>query len=303
MRFPPVPGHPIQAEELCIQVLGVAQDAGHPQAGCSDSCCAAAWADPSLGHAIASLAVLDPQSTRAWMIDATPDFPRQLRVMEDALTGFRGRDLDGIILTHGHIGHYAGLVHLGREAMGSNRIAVHAMPRLRRFLQESGPWELLVRLQNIDLLPLEGPEPIQLTEQVTIEAFGVPHRGEYTETVGIVVQGPGRSVLYLPDVDQWDRWQSPIEDRIAAVDVAYLDGTFFTDEELGGRSIEEVPHPRVVDSIQRFSSLPSEERDKIRFIHFNHSNPLLRSGSAAEQLVLDAGMHLAREGERVSLTG
>lgn len=303
MIYPPNSSVPVQADDLCIQVLGVAQDAGHPQAGCSQACCAAAWADPALGHAISSLAILDPACGRGWMIDATPDFPRQLRAMEEALPGFSGRALDGIVLTHGHIGHYAGLVHLGREGMGSDRVPVHTMPRMRRFLAESGPWELLVRLQNIQLFPIEESRPIRLTEQISIDAFCVPHRGEYTETAGLVVHGPSRSVLYLPDVDQWERWSCPVEDRIAAVDVAYLDGTFFTDDELGGRSIDEVPHPRVADSIERFAALPPEERDKIRFIHFNHSNPLLRAGSAAQQQVLDAGMHLAQEGERVSLMG
>ena len=74
----------------------------------------------------------------------------------------------------------------------------------------------------------------------------VPHRDEYTETVGFWIQGPNRSALFIPDIDKWERWDSlgtAIEDWIAKVDVAYLDGTFLEEGEIPGRAIEEIPHP------------------------------------------------------------
>lgn len=284
-----------------VQVLGVAQDGGHPQPGCSAPCCAPAWSDPTRGHQIASLAILDPLEGKRWMVDASPDFPRQLRAMDEALAPQGKPDLAGIILTHAHIGHYAGLMFLGREAIGSQGVPVLAMPRLRSFLETSGPWSQLARLENIELRPLEGDGPLPLSSRIAVESFRVPHRGEYSETVGVIIHGPERAVLYLPDVDRWDRWKVPVEDFIARVDVAYLDATFFTDDELQGRSIDEVPHPRVQQSIDRFSSLPEPERAKIRFIHFNHTNPLLQPDSKEHRIVEAAGMACALEGERVSL--
>jgi len=232
------------------------------------------------------------------MVDASPDFPSQLRAMDEALPRGEKSGLDGIVLTHAHIGHYAGLMYLGREAMGTRETPVYAMPRLRRFLESSGPWDLLVRLKNIQIRPYPEGERLVLSERIAVSVFPVPHRGEYSETVGVVIHGPSRSALYLPDVDQWERWSTPIEEWIASVDVAYLDGTFFRDDELGGRSIDEVPHPRVEQSLERFAALPEAQRSKIRFIHFNHTNPLLLPGAEEAEVVRRSGMALAVEGEQ-----
>ncbi|MCS5685903.1 MAG: hypothetical protein NZ654_11720, partial [Acidimicrobiales bacterium] len=84
-----------------------------------------------------------------------------------------------------------------------------------------------------------------------------------------------------------------------SVDVAYLGGPFFRDDELGGRSIDEVPHPRVEQSLERFAALPEAERSKIRFIHFNHTNPLLRRDAEERELVRRSGMALGVEGEQI----
>ena len=70
----------------------------------------------------------------------------------------------------------------------------------------------------------------------------IPHRDEYSETVGFVIRGPDRSALFLPDIDKWDRWERKIADVLADADVAYLDGTFFADGELLGRDMSKIPH-------------------------------------------------------------
>ncbi len=279
-------------------LLGVAQDAGHPQAGCKRSCCAAAWENPNLGHRVVSLGVLDPVSNQRWLIDASPDFPRQFMALDKAQPADGAPVLDGIFLTHGHIGHYTGLLHLGREVMGTREVPVHVMPRMEEFLRRFGPWEQLVRLGNVTLMGLEAGKEVRLNERIRIEAFSVPHRDEYTETVGFIVSGPTQRVLYLPDIDKWERWERSIEELIAGVDRAYVDGTFFDGKELPGRDMAEIPHPFVVESLSRFASLSERERDKIRFIHFNHTNPLLQASSDSAERVRAAGMHVAQEAER-----
>ncbi len=284
-----------------VQILGVAQDAGHPQAGCYRPCCKAAWEDPALAHRIASLAILDPEAGQRWIIDASPDFPAQLRDLEHADGRASSSGPDGILLTHGHIGHYTGLMYLGREAMGAQRVPVYAMPRMQAFLEKSGPWELLSRLDNVSMKTLTPGEAVVLNERIQVRPIAIPHRGEYTETVGFIVRGPHRSVLYMPDIDKWERWGTRIEDVIAQVDRAYVDGTFFADGEIPGRSMAEIPHPFVVESIHRLSALPAAERDKVHFTHLNHTNPLLQPGSAASTQVREAGMHVAQEGERFGL--
>lgn len=293
-----------------VVVLGIAQDGGKPQAGCLKDCCAAARRFPSLRNRVTCLAIVDPQSRERWLIDATPDFPEQLQMLDDYAPpreGVPAPALDGILLTHGHIGHYTGLMHLGREVIGAKETPVHAMPRMQAFLEGNGPWDQLVKLKNITIRPLTADAPVQLNARIKVTPFLVPHRDEYTETVGFRIDGPSRSIVFIPDIDKWEKWDAGgaaghrIEDVIADVDVAYLDGTFNADGELPGRSMAEVPHPFIVESMQRFAPLPEHERSKIRFIHLNHTNPALRDGGDEQRRIQQAGFDVAREGERQPL--
>ena len=283
-------------ENPFVVVLGIAQDGGYPQAGCNRPDCVAAWSDPGLRRHVASLAIVDPGSNERWIIDATPDFPAQLRMLDEVAPG----PVPAVLLTHAHIGHYAGLVHLGREVMGSRGVAVHAMPRMRSFLERNGPWDQLVRLNNIALRTLHDGESVALNGRISVTPLQVPHRDEYSETVGFVVRGPARSILWLPDIDKWEKWPTRIESVIAGVDVAYVDGTFFSETELPGRNLSEIPHPTIEESMGRFAALPDSERRKVRFMHFNQSNPVLRDESTV-RLIEERGFHVARERERNAL--
>ncbi len=284
-----------------VVVLGVAQDAGYPQAGCRRACCRPAWSDPGRRRHPVSLALVDPASSRRWLLDASPDLPEQLQALDALAPVDASPGLAGIFLTHAHVGHYAGLMHLGREVMGARQVPVHTMPRLANFLQGSGPWSQLVELGNIRLERMDDDRPVQLGPRLRVTPFLVPHRDEYSETVGFRIDGPERSVLYLPDIDKWERWDTPIESLLEDVDVAYVDGSFFADGELPGRDMQEIPHPFVVESMARWSGLPQEVRRRVRFLHMNHTNPLLDPASDASQQVREAGFGVARQGETVPL--
>jgi len=284
-----------------VVVLGIAQDGGYPQAGCRKKCCARAWADPSRRRHVASLAIVDPESRKRWLIDATPDFREQLKALDSLAPAPSGPVLEGILLTHAHVGHYAGLMDLGREVMGASGVPVYAMPRMRKFLKSSGPWDQLVRLGNIEPRPLAAGKATRLNGRITVTPLQVPHRDEYSETVGFRVQGPGGSVLYLPDIDKWEKWSTRLETILAGVDVAYLDGTFYDGGELPGRSVSEIPHPFMTETMARLSALPEELRARVRFIHLNHTNPALDPGSDAARRLLEAGLAVAREGERAGI--
>ncbi len=284
-----------------VIVLGIAQDGGFPQTGCTKDCCKEAWSDPSKRRHVSCLAVVDPTSQQRWIIDATPDFKDQLRMLDRVAPANSNRLLTGIFLTHGHIGHYTGLMHLGHEAMGAKNVPVYVMPRMGEFLSTNGPWDQLVRYENIELRRMVADQPIQLNERLSVTPFRVPHREEYSEVVGYRIDGPNRSVLFIPDIDKWERWDRSIEDLIAQVDVAYLDGTFYAEGELPNRNMADIPHPFIAESMQRFESLPAQEKAKSRFIHLNHTNPALQAGSAAREAVTDAGFSVAGELERVGL--
>jgi pyrroloquinoline quinone biosynthesis protein B len=274
-------------------VLGIAQDGGIPQAGCRKSCCTS-----GRHERVASLGVVDPASHRWWLIDATPDFPSQLAAMAAEAPAC---SLAGIFLTHAHIGHYTGLMHLGREAMGTHGMPVWAMLRMRDFLTANGPWGQLVTLANIELRPLAADSTIALGDSLRVTPFRVPHRDEYSETVGFRIDGPRGAVVYLPDIDKWERWDRRIEDVVAGASAAYLDGTFFDAAELPGRDMSEIPHPLIVESLSRFATLPAAERKHIQFIHLNHTNRAGIAGTAERKRVEAAGCGVATAGERTAL--
>lgn len=284
-----------------VMVLGTAQDAGFPQAGCKKPCCAEAWGDPKARRFATSLAVVDPKTKQRWLFDCSPDFREQLRLLDTRSQARDGETLSGIFLTHAHIGHYAGMIHLGREVMGSSAIPVHGMPRMRAFLTNNGPWSQLVSLKNIELRPLTDGTTVRLNDRLTVTPLQVPHRDEFSETVGFIIRGPSKSVLFLPDIDKWSKWKTRIESVLAKVDLAYLDGTFYANGEIPGRDMSLIPHPFIEESLARFAKLPASERTKVRFIHLNHTNPALRQDSAAARTIRSAGSHLAKQGERQEL--
>ncbi|MFP6882038.1 MAG: MBL fold metallo-hydrolase [Roseibacillus sp.] len=289
------------ADAPFMVVLGIAQDAGYPQAGCRKECCASAWAEVSRRRHTVTVAIVDPKTRQRWFLDCSPDFREQLRELNRIAAPDKFPGIDGIFPTHAHMGHYTGLLHLGREVMGTQGVPVYVMPRMRTFLETNGPWEQLVELKNIALRNLADGVTVKLNDRLSLTPMLVPHRDEYSETVGFRVTGPDRSILYLPDIDKWTRWKTKIEEVLQTVEVAYLDGTFFADGELPGRDMSKIPHPFIAESIERFSKLDASERAKVRFLHLNHTNPALDPESDAAKAIEKAGHHVAKQGERVGL--
>jgi pyrroloquinoline quinone biosynthesis protein B len=296
-----VPDAQLPQDRPLLIVLGIAQDGGAPQAGCLRPCCADAWSDPTLRHDRTCLALVDPRRPSRWLFECTPDFPAQLHLLNRYMPPQVTPDLAGIFLTHAHIGHYTGLMYLGRESIGASGIPVHAMPRMREFLTRNGPWNQLVRLKNIELRPLEADRPVQLGADLHVTPLVVPHRDEFSETVAFRIKGPSRTALFLPDIDKWDRWERPINDVIASVDVAFVDGCFFSEGELPGRDMSQIPHPTIRESMRLMSVLGAEHRNKVHFIHLNHTNPALRPDSEASREIAHAGFRVARKGDIITL--
>lgn len=284
-----------------LVVLGVAQDGGVPQAGSPDH---PGWSDPSRRRLVSSLGLVDPLSGERWMFDATPDFRRQLRLLDEAHAVEARPGLWGVFLTHAHIGHYTGLMFLGHESMGATGVPVYAMPRMREFLETNGPWSQLVAYGNVELRTLEAGVPVRLNGRIAVTPLLVPHRQEFSEVVGFRIDGPERSVLFLPDIDGWEEWDEAgtrIEEILRDVDVAYVDATFYADGEIPGRDMSGFPHPFIVHTMDRLASLPLEVRGRVRFIHLNHTNPALWAGSEARRAIEARGFHVAEPLERQRL--
>jgi pyrroloquinoline quinone biosynthesis protein B len=276
-----------------ILVLGNAQDAGYPQIACKKDCCQRVYDNYINKRLVSSIALVDPISNESWIFDATPDFTEQTKMLSKHLND--GKNMpDGIFLTHGHIGHYPGLIFLGREALNANKMPVYAMPRMHKYLTENGPWSQLVQLNNISLKELRKDSTYVLNSRVSVMPIEVPHRDEFTETVGYIIQNMNNKALFIPDIDKWEKWDRSIVDYLKEVDIALLDATFFKNGEIN-RDINEVPHPFVVESMKLFENLAPKDKAKVHFIHFNHTNPLLIEGSEAQKIILKNGFNIARQ--------
>ncbi len=258
-------------------LLGSAQDGGVPQAGCYCTYCAPARADPTRRKWVVCLGLVDQATHQSWLIDATPDLREQLHALHSLVPDC---PLAGIVLTHAHIGHYTGLIHLGREAWNVQGLPVYASPRMANFLRENGPWSQLVALGNIRLRLLTPAREVQLNPNLRLTPALVPHRDELSDTLAFLVRGPARQLFYCPDIDTWDRWEHDLRRFVAEMDVALLDGTFFRADEFAGRDLSQIPHPLVTDTAEQLVGVDCD----VRLVHLNHSNPLHRAGPERDWL-------------------
>jgi pyrroloquinoline quinone biosynthesis protein B len=276
-----------------LVVLGVAQDAGFPQIGAVKEF-EAVEKSSNLKQRVVSLGIVDLKAKQKFLIEATPDLPAQLFALNRFLPN-QNTLPDGIFLTHGHIGHYTGLMYLGREAIGANGVTIYAMPRMEKFLTDNAPWSQLVMLKNIKLQPISAESEIALNASLKIRPFLVPHRDEFTETVGFEITGEHKKVIFIPDIDKWSKWQKNLIEVVKGADYVFLDATFYRNGEIA-RDMSEVPHPFVEETVSLLKNLPAKERAKVYFIHFNHTNPLMRKNSAERSEVLRQGFKIADEG-------
>ena len=282
------------SDEVVLKVLGTIQDGGIPHMGCSKECCTNYFENKSIRIGVSSIGVSNFKYETNYIVDATPDVNFQLQ----ALIGNTNpsEKLDGIFLTHAHMGHYAGLLNFGRESLNSNNIPVYLMPKFFDFISNNGPWDQLVSLNNIKLQRIYNNEKVILHNNLSFTPILVPHRDEYSETVGYIIEGNRKRALYIPDIDKWAKWNISITEMIKNVDYAFLDGTFFDEKEINNRDISEIPHPFIIESLELFNNLENIDKAKVYFIHLNHTNPVLNKNSEEYKRVILSGFKVAEPG-------
>ena len=288
-RLMAAPAGPAGPEAI---VLGVAQDGGVPHLGCRQALCVEARRDPGKRRLVAALGVVDPKAGKRFLIDATPDFAEQTENL--------GGLPDAILLTHAHIGHYLGLAQLGREVVNARELPVYATVSMAKFLRENKPWSRLVERRNIVLEEIEAGREFALTESLHATAVRVPHRDEDSDTVAYLIRGPRRRVLWLPDIDRWEQWDRRPEDFAADGDLTmFVDGTFYSSDEIPGRAIADIPHPLVPDTVARLAS-GGRPSARVLFVHLNHTNRLFWDREATNDLEA-RGFAVAKQGKRYPL--
>ena len=276
-----------------LKILGVVQDGGLPHLGSNKLCCE----NIEQQRFVTSVMLINNENNESYLFDASPDINKQLNFMGDRIK----KDLKGVFLTHAHIGHYTGLMYFGREALNSKSINVYAMPRMKKFLEQNGPWSQLVSLQNISITEINNNSKLSIDPNIIIQPIEVPHRAEFSETVGYKIYGPNKTVLFIPDIDKWYLWEKSIIEEIKKVDYALIDATFYDSKEVNYRDLSEIPHPFVIESMELFDSIKYKEKNKIYFIHLNHTNPLLDKESDQYKFVIGKGYNVAEEGMKLKL--
>ncbi|MEL6812116.1 MAG: MBL fold metallo-hydrolase [Bacteroidota bacterium] len=293
----PTEVHTDSLQGISLVVLGTLQDAGSPHIACSKECCVGLFDRPDPNRKVVSLGLIDGNSNRTFLFEATPDISSQVKSLK-TLSQSKKELPDGIFLTHAHIGHYSGLMYLGKEATNATAVPVYTMPKMKSFLEHHGPWSQLVENNNIELQQIEKDLSLQITPNIRITPLQVPHRDEFSETVGYKIIGPNKSALFIPDIDKWEKWDTSILEMIGQVDYAFLDATFYSGEEIDMRDISEIPHPFIIESMELFKGLSPSEKKKIHFIHFNHTNPVLNTESDAFREVMTHGFNITRNEQK-----
>ena len=282
-----------------ITILGTAQDGGFPHIGCEKKCCDDFYKGISPKQKVVSLGLIDREAQQKFLFEATPDISTQLADLEN--NHFKTNTIiNGVFITHAHIGHYAGLLYFGKEALGKKDTRVYAMPKMKGFLENNGPWSQLVTDQNIVFSDLKKDTVIQLNDSLKVTPFLVPHRDEFSETVGYKIEGKNKSALFIPDINKWSLWEKNIVEEVKKVDYAFLDATFFKEGEIN-RPMSEVPHPFIVETVDLFKNESLTTKNKVIFIHFNHTNPALQPNSKERNELTLLGYKFATEGERFEL--
>ena len=272
-----------------VLLLGAAQDAGRPQSGCSCDNCITARQDPQQAEFPASIAIIHHGEKRFWIVDATPAFPAQLEMVKEFTKGYEFR---GIFITHAHMGHYTGLMFLGKEVMNSREVPVYVSDSVGKFLSGNAPWSQLIEQRNIVLHAIEEEQPVQIAPNISVAGYFVPHRDEFADTFSFVIRGPNRSLFYCPDIDRWELWKHDLKTFLTDVDIALIDGTFYSADELPKDRISKVPHPTVMSSCELLEGM----KEKVTFIHMNHTNLLYKEGKEKTR-VLESGFEVGRRGQ------
>jgi pyrroloquinoline quinone biosynthesis protein B len=283
-----------QRSSVKLNVIGTIQDGGSPHIRCEKKCCKFLSEEEKNKRLVSSLALVDLENYKLFLFEATPDIEKQLRLLNN--NSKKELTINGIFLTHAHIGHYSGLMYLGKEALGAEKTPVFSMPKMSNFLMNNGPWSQLVDDQNIVINKILENKNIVLNKNVSVFPIKVPHRDEYSETVGYYIKGRHKTALFLPDIDKWNKWNKSLIEVLKKVDYAFIDATFYDNKEIKNRDISEIPHPFVIETMNLLEDLSISERKKVYLIHMNHTNPLLDSSTKEYKTVINFGFNVAEIG-------
>jgi pyrroloquinoline quinone biosynthesis protein B len=295
---------------MIVRVLGSAAGGGMPQWNCGCANCARARRGDAPIRTQSSIAVGEGEE---WMlVNAAVDLPRQLAAVPELWPkALRATPFRAILLTDANVDHTAGL---GELRQGPDAFVVVSSEATKSLLASERAYERFDRPPHrwIAVEPdgrdVSADIGASIAARYAVEAYDVPgllpgYAGRNTWRGAVVAyvvreRASGRSVLVAPVFASIDE---RLEKLIRSADLALLDGTFFTEDELQSlglpaKAASAMGHLAVGGSGGTLERIAGGGTRCV-FVHVNNTNPLLDPGSRAYAEVAQAGHHVANDGD------
>lgn len=301
---------------MIVRVLGSAAGGGVPQWNCACDNCSAARAGRRVQRTQSGLAV-SADGERWLLLNCSPDIGAQIQSFAPLHPRKpRGTPIAGILFTDANVDHLGGLATLRQS--GQHRFIIRSSAIVRAIATAQAAYAPFSQPPHRWLeSPLDVPcqatsEDDIVGNQLAVRALSVPGT---TPGYDGRRRMPGAVVAYeVSDLDCKNRLlfapvfssvDAALHAAIASVQVAFVDGTFYTADELVAQHLlpkraESLGHQSVAGeagTLERLRGIGT----RVIFTHLNNSNPMLEPSSAASQEIREAAAEIAYDGMELLL--
>jgi pyrroloquinoline quinone biosynthesis protein B len=295
-----------------VRVLGSCAGGGLPQWNCGGAnSVRARRGDPDVPMRTQPGLAVSADGVRWSILNAGPDLRGQLAAFPalHPKPGTRDVPLDTIALTSAELDHVLGLLVL-REAL-SFRILSTRWVR-DAILEHNAAWRLLEPVWGS--AALDAPVTLDRKNRLEARFFPVPPKvpgylrdvakphAETTTGLRITDLASGARLAFVPGLTSLD---SATAAELAAADVRFVDGTFFTADELrkalpGAPDAAAMGHAPITGQGGSLAALAGMS-GRTYYVHMNCTNPVLDAASPERARVRRAGVEIANDGLELEL--
>lgn len=301
---------------MIVRVLGSAAGGGVPQWNCACANCQAARTGRAPRRTQSSLAV-SADGARWLLLNCSPDVAEQIEAFPPLHPPApRGTPIAGMLFTDANVDHIGGLAVL-RQRGGHAGFVIHSSATVREIVTAQPGFAPFAAPPHRWLdAPLDEPIPSDGDDiaggALAVTAIEVPgttpgYAGRRPAPGAVVAYEitdghTQKPLLFAPVFSAID---AKLRAAIARASVAFLDGSFYSDDELVAPELlakhaRALGHQPVGGRDGTLAQLAGT-RTRIIFTHLNNSNPMLDSGSPASAALREFGAELAYDGMELTL--